>query len=70
MLKYEINIFWSAEDQLFIAEMPELKGCIAHGTSPEVALSNAREAAQHWLETAKEFGRKIPKPKGRRLLVA
>lgn len=70
MLKYEINIAWSADDGLFIAEMPELKGCIAHGATPEEALLNAHDAARLWLETAKELGRDIPKPKGRKLLIA
>lgn len=70
MYKYEIIIFWSEEDQLFIAEVPELPGCMAHGGTANEALSNAHEAMSHWLETAREFGDAIPQPKGRRLLYA
>lgn len=68
--KYETIIYWSAEDQVFIAEVPELPGCIAHGASPESALSNAKEAAKLWMETAMEFGDTIPQPKGSRLMSA
>ena len=70
MHKYEIIIFWSNEDDAFVAEVPELPGCIAHGVSQESALSNIREAMDLWLETAKEFGDPIPEPKGRRLQLA
>ncbi len=70
MDKYEIIIFWSAEDDSFIAEIPELPGCVAHGTTQEDALANAKEAEKLWLETAKEFGDPIPEPKGRRLVFA
>lgn len=70
MFKYETIIYWSDDDQAFIAEVPELPGCIAHGTSPEEALMNAKEAIQLWLDTAKEFGDPIPDPKGRRLIYA
>lgn len=68
--KYETIIYWSNEDSAFIAEVPELPGCIAHGASQEEALANANEAIQLWLETAKEFGDQIPEPKGRRLMYA
>lgn len=68
--KYETILYWSNEDSAFIAEVPELPGCIAHGTSREEALANANEAIQLWLDTAKEFGDQIPEPKGRRLMYA
>ncbi len=68
--KYEIIIFWSEEDDAFLADVPELPGCMAHGDSPEEALSNAKEAMQLWLDTATEFGDPIPAPKGRRLVFA
>ena len=68
--KYELIIYWSEVDQLFIAEVPELTGCIAHGNSREMALKNANDAIELWLETAREFGDSIPKPKGRKLMFA
>ena len=70
MDKYEIIIFWSAEDEAFIAEIPELPGCMAHGNTQEEALCNAKAAGRLWLDTAKEFGDPIPDPKGRRLVFA
>ncbi len=70
MDKYEIIIYWSNEDQIFIAEVPELPGCMAHGDTQEDALKNIQEAMQLWIDTAKEFGDPIPEPKGRRLLLA
>ncbi len=70
MDKYEVIIFWSAEDEAFIAEVPELPGCMAHGASQEEALANAKAAENLWLDTAKEFGDPIPEPKGRRLVFA
>lgn len=70
MLKYEIILYWSDEDQVFIAEVPELPGCIAHGDSQEAALANVKEAIQLWIDTAKEFGDPVPEPKGRRLMLA
>lgn len=70
MYKYEIIIFWSNEDNAFIAEVPELPGCMAHGETPEKALKNAKDAIQLWLATAKEFGDPIPAPKGERLIFA
>jgi predicted RNase H-like HicB family nuclease len=70
MYKYETIINWSDEDQSFIAEVPELPGCMAHGDSPDKALVNVQEAMQLWLDTAREFGNPIPEPKGRRLLYA
>ena len=70
MHKYEIIIFWSNEDDAFVAEVPELPGCMAHGPTQDEALSNIREAMDLWIETAKEFGDPIPTPKGRRLQFA
>ncbi|MFH1154219.1 MAG: type II toxin-antitoxin system HicB family antitoxin [Pseudomonadota bacterium] len=63
--KYEIIIFWSSEDDTFIAEVPELPGCMADGESYQVALSNAESIIDEWIETAKELGKPIPQPKGR-----
>ena len=68
--KYEIIIFWSDEDEAFIADVPELPGCITHGSSHANALGNTEEAIALWLETAREMGRVIPHPKGRRLAFA
>jgi len=70
MHKYEIIIYWSTEDGVFIAEVPELPGCMAHGTSHEAALQNVNEAIRLWIDTAKEFGDPIPEPKGQRLMLA
>ncbi|AWR87347.1 type II toxin-antitoxin system HicB family antitoxin [Meiothermus taiwanensis] len=70
MYKYEIIIYWSQEDGVFIAEVPELPGCMAHGDTPEAALANAQQAIELWIETAKEFGDPVPAPKGRRLQFA
>lgn len=65
MFKYEIIIFWSEEDEAFIAEVPELAGCMADGASYEEALSNAEISVAEWIETAKGLGRKIPAPRGK-----
>jgi predicted RNase H-like HicB family nuclease len=70
MHKYEIIIYWSDADQAFVAEVPELPGCAAHGETSQEALVNCQEAIDLWLETAREFDRPIPKPKGRRLQFA
>lgn len=70
MNKYEVIIYWSDEDQAFVAEVPELPGCMAHGPTQEAALASAKEAIQLWIDTAKEFGDPIPAPKGRRLILA
>jgi predicted RNase H-like HicB family nuclease len=70
MYKYEVIIYWSDEDQVFIAELPELPGCMAHGESQELALKNAQEAIQLWIDKANEFGEPVPVPKGRRLMLA
>jgi predicted RNase H-like HicB family nuclease len=70
MHKYEVIIYWSSEDGVFVAEVPELAGCIAHGPTPTDALENAQQAMDLWLETALEFGDDVPEPKGRRLQLA
>ncbi len=70
MYRYEIIIYWSNEDEVFIAEVPELPGCMAHGATSQDALAQAQEAIQLWIDTAREFGDAIPEPKGRRLMLA
>ncbi len=70
MYKYETIIYWSEEDQVYLAEVPELPGCMAHGASYESALANAMEAIALWIDTAQEFGDPVPAPKGRRLMYA
>jgi len=65
MYKYEVIVYWSEEDRAFIAEVPELAGCMADGASYEEALKNAQIVIGEWIETAKWLGREIPTPKGR-----
>ena len=65
MIRYEVIIYWSNEDQAFIAEVPELPGCAADGATYQEALANLEVVIQEWIETAKELGRPIPEPKGR-----
>ncbi len=65
MSKYELIIYWSDDDQAFIAEVPELPGCAADGKTYKEAVENVEGIIQEWIETAKELGRPIPKPKGR-----
>ena len=64
-LKYEVIIYWSDSDETFLAEMPELSGCMADGATPHEALENVQCIAAEWIETARELGRPIPEPKGR-----
>lgn len=59
---YEIDIVWSQEDETFIARVPELPGCLAHGASQSEALANVQEAISLWIETAREAGDRIPEP--------
>ena len=61
-------IYWSNEDEVFVAEVPELPGCMAHGDTKAEALASADEAMQLWIDTAQEFGYPIPEPKGQRLM--
>jgi predicted RNase H-like HicB family nuclease len=63
--KYEIIIFWSSEDNAYVAEVPELAGCMADGKTYQEALSNAEQIIEEWIETATRLGRPIPQPKGR-----
>ena len=67
MNTYEVILYWSREDQAFIAEVPELAGCAADGTTRQEALGNVEIIITEWLETARELGRSIPEPKGRLL---
>ena len=70
MSRREIILFWSAEDDAFVADVPELPGCTAHGTTQAEALANTQDAIALWIDTASEFGDDIPQPKGRRLMLA
>ena len=65
MSKYELILLWSEEDQAFIAEVPELPGCMADGASYAEAVANAEKVIQEWIQTAQEMGRPIPTPRGR-----
>ena len=62
--KFEIIIYWSGEHQAYIAEVPELAGCMAEGSSYQEAVKNAKTVIAEWLETAKELGRYISEPNG------
>jgi len=64
-MKYEVIIYWSEDDQAFIAEVPELPGCMADGPTKAHALAQVEIVADQWLETARELGRDVPKPRGR-----
>jgi predicted RNase H-like HicB family nuclease len=70
MNKYEIILYWSEEDEAFVAEALELPGCAAHGPTQEAALASVQEAIRLWIDTAKEFGDPVPEPRGRRLIFA
>jgi len=63
--KYEILIYWSDEDSAYLAEVPELPGCMADGSSYQEALKNAEVIIGEWLETAQDLGRPIPEPRGK-----
>ncbi len=65
MIRYEIIIYWSEEDRAFVAEVPELPGCMADGATYQEAIVNAETVIQEWIETARELGRPIPEAKGR-----
>jgi predicted RNase H-like HicB family nuclease len=67
MTKYEIILYWSNEDEAFIAEVPELAGCSADGATRQEALANVETVIAEWMETARDVGRPIPEPKGRLL---
>ena len=70
MYKYEVIIYWSNADSVFVAEAPELPGCMAHGETQEEALRNLKDAMGLWIDTAREFGDPVPEPKGARLMPA
>ncbi len=70
MYKYEIILYWSNADDAFVAEVPELPGCMAHGDTWDAALRNVNLAMELWIDTAREFGDPIPEPKGERLMLA
>lgn len=65
MIRYEVIIYWSELDKSFVVEVPELPGCMADGATYQKALANAEVIIREWIETAREFGRPIPEPKGR-----
>ena len=67
---YHINLFWSAEDDCWIADVPDLRPCSAHGDTPAEAIAEAEIAIELWLETAKELGRPIPEPRYRPAIYA
>jgi predicted RNase H-like HicB family nuclease len=64
-IKYELVIYWSEDDKAFIAEVPELPGCMADGETYEQAVKNVRKVIEEWIETATALGRSIPEPRGR-----
>ena len=66
-VKYEIILYWSKEDQAFIAEVPELPGCAADGATYQEAVANVEVVIREWIETAQDLGRPIPSPRGRLL---
>ena len=70
MHKYEIILYWSNADSAFVAEVPELPGCMAHGDTQDSALRNVNQAMGLWIDTAREFGDPVPEPKGERLMLA
>ena len=70
MHKYEVIIYWSDEDESYIAEVPELPGCMADGETYKDALHNVELVIDEWIESAQELGRVIPKPKGQKLIYA
>jgi predicted RNase H-like HicB family nuclease len=67
---YHINVFWSDEDGLWIADVPDLKYCSSHGETPEEAIANIQDAIEGWIETARESGLEIPKPRYRPAIYA
>lgn len=67
MYRYEVIVYWSDEDKAYIAEVPELPGCIADGVTYEEVVKNIQVIIAEWIETAKSSGREIPTPKGRLL---
>ena len=70
MHKYGIILYWSNEDRAYIAEVPELPGCMAHGDDQDSALQNVNDAVRFWIDTSRELGHPVPEPKGERLMFA
>ena len=68
--KYEIILYWSEADGVFVAEVPELPGCMAHGDTQQEALDHVNQAMALWIDTAREFGDPVPEPRGERLMLA
>jgi predicted RNase H-like HicB family nuclease len=68
--RYQLAVAWSSEDGSFVVDVPELPGCMAHGDTPAEAVANVEDAISLWLETARDLGRPIPRPRGRRLMSA
>ncbi len=64
-MRYELIIYWSKADKCFIAEVPELPGCMADGATYEKAVASAQVVIQEWIDTARSLGRPIPEPRGR-----
>jgi len=64
-IRYEIILYWSKEDQVFLAEVPELPGCAADGATYHEALTNVEVVIREWIETARELGRTVPEPRGK-----
>jgi predicted RNase H-like HicB family nuclease len=67
VIRYELIIYWSKEDDAFVVEVPELPGCTSDGRTYREALENVERVIEEWIETARELGRRIPEPKGRLL---
>jgi predicted RNase H-like HicB family nuclease len=65
MMRYEMIIYWSREDDAFVVEVPELPGCMADGKTYEEAVANAKRVIAEWIQTAQSLGRSVPEPKGR-----
>jgi predicted RNase H-like HicB family nuclease len=63
--RYEMIIWWSAEDDAYVVDVPELPGCMAHGLTRQEAIENAEAAIKFWIKTAKDDGQEIPQPRGR-----
>lgn len=65
MIKYELIIYWSDDDQAFICEVPELSGCMSDGATYHEAVANTEVVIQEWIETARALNRPVPEPRGR-----
>ena len=65
MIRYEMIVYWSEEDNAYLVEVPELPGCMADGQTYQEAITNAEAVIQEWLQTAQELGRSTPVPRGR-----